>query len=107
MARSCLRWRATLRTDPLCGSDGELGSDFEQEEGEEDEDIGDRWGKRKRTYYNTDYVDSEIVSSDDEGSRPSSPPSSSPSYIDHTSTSSQGRGRGGVVDAEEEAQRAE
>src|SRR3546814_11171906 len=32
-----------------------------------DEDEGERWGKRRRTYYNTDYVDSEIVSSDDEG----------------------------------------
>lgn len=48
---------------------GDESSDYwsdEKGDGESKEDTG-RWGKSKRTYYGTDYVDDEMISSDEEG----------------------------------------
>jgi hypothetical protein len=81
----------------------DLSSDFEDGNEEQEEDVGDQWGKRKRTYYSTDYVDSEIVSSDEEGiSWVRLCPGISYLSCDF---SERGRG-GGVIDAKEEAKGA-
>lgn len=40
---------------------GEVSAESDDENSEEGQ-----WGKRKHSYYNTDYVDSEIIDSDDE-----------------------------------------
>ena len=94
------------------GEEGEEGEDdqappapFEssdadgEKEGGEEGDVGANWGKRRRAYYHADYVDSEIISSDEEGApQPDS-------FSAHLRLSGGGGARGAVA-PEEEAARA-